>query len=349
MRAGKILKRVLVVFSLLMALAAVKSYNLYKRAFAPNVRVETATNNIFFYIPTGSSFDSVLVDIERQGFIKNIKSFKWVAHRKNYENHVRPGRYLIKNRMSNNELVNLLRSGKQEPVDLTFNNLRTLEQFAGRVSQQLEFDSLNLLVLLRDTAVHQKYGLNKYTMACMFIPNTYEIYWNTSAEKFLDRMNAEYRKFWNRRRTVQAKQIGKTPEEVITLASIVNEETRMENEKKRVAGVYMNRLNKGMRLQADPTVVFGIGDFSIRRVLKKHYQADSPYNTYKFTGLPPGPICLPDISSIDAVLNYERHDYIYFCARPDFSGYHNFAKTLTEHNKNARAYQLQLNKRRIYN
>lgn len=349
MSAGKILKRILLAFLILFIIAGVKSYDIYKKAFAPNIFLSENADELFFYVPTGSDYNSVLSELIKLNLLKNVKSFEWTAKRKNFENNIHPGKYLVKNRMSNNDLINRLRSGKQVPVKLTFNNIRTLEQFAGKISQQLEVDSVSLLKYMYDSAVQQKYGLNKYTMACMFIPNTYEFYWNTNAEKFLERMNKEYKKFWNRVRTAQAEKIGKTREEVITLASIVNEETRMKNEKKRVAGVYMNRLRIGMRLQADPTVIFGLGDLSIRRVLRKHYSIDTPYNTYMHGGLPPGPICFPDISTIDAVLNYEQHDYIYFCAKPDFSGYHNFAKTLSEHTKNAKAYQYQLNKKRIYN
>lgn len=348
MSAGKILKRILLALLILFVITAIKSYDIYKKAFSPNITLSNNEKEAYFFVYTGSTYDSVLKNLKEQNLLKNVRSFEWTAKRKKYEDNIKPGRYLIKNRMSNNELVNRLRSGKQEPVNLTFNNIRTLEQFSGKISQQLEVDSLTLLNHLRDSAIQQKYGLNPYTMSCMFIPNTYEFYWNTSAEKFLDRMHSEYQKFWNRTREAQAKQIGKTPEEVITLASIVNEETRKNNEKRRIAGVYMNRLETGMRLQADPTVIFGLGALSVRRVLRKHYEIDTPYNTYMHEGLPPGPICIPDISSIDAVLNYERHDFIYFCAKSDFSGYHSFAKTLAEHNKNAKAYQYQLNKKRIY-
>lgn len=242
----------------------------------------------------------------------------------------------------------MLRSGKQVPVQLTFNNIRTIEQLAGTISKQIEPDSAVLIGLLKNSEIQKKYGLNCYTMPCMFIPNTYEIYWNTSAEKFLDRMNKEYKKFWNKTRRMQADKLNKTPEEIVTLASIVNEETYMDSEKQRIAGVYINRLETGMRLQADPTVIFGLGDLSVHRVLRKHYEIDTPFNTYMHDGLPPGPICIPEISSINAVLNYEKHDFLFFCAKPDFSGFHNFSKNLNEHNKYARAYQRELNLKRIY-
>jgi UPF0755 protein len=250
--------------------------------------------------------------------------------------------------MSNNELINMLRSGRQEPVSLTFNNLRTEKQLAKRLDSQLEMDSKSIMEFFNSDSVAKAYGFDKYTLKCLFIPNTYEVYWNISVKDLFDRMQKEYNDFWSNKRVRHAESLGMSKAEIITLASVVNEETRKDDEKKRIAGVYVNRLEKGMRLQADPTVVYAVGNFSIQRVLKKHYRIDSPFNTYKYGGLPPGPICFPEISSIDAVLNYEKHNYLYFCAKPDFSGYHNFAKTLKQHNRNAELYRRELNKRKIY-
>jgi UPF0755 protein len=267
---------------------------------------------------------------------------------RNYPKNIKPGRYLIKNRMSNNELVNMLRSGNQDVVRLTFNNVNTLQDLSEKVAGQLEFSASELLDLLEDSEVVESYGFNTFTIPAMFIPNTYEFYWNTNPEVFLKRMKREYDVFWNKKRQAKAERIGLTPKEVITLASIVNKEVRFDDEKRRVAGLYMNRIQKGIRLQADPTLIFAHNDYSIRRVTNDLKKIDSPYNTYKNDGLPPGPICIPDIASIDAVLNFEKHNYIYMCAKADLSGYHSFAKTLKEHNKNARAYQKELNRRRIY-
>lgn len=250
--------------------------------------------------------------------------------------------------MSNNDLINMLRSGSQEPVKVSFNNLRTLSDFSSRISEQLEMKNEDLLKLLNSSATQKKYGFNKHTIKCMFIPNTYDIYWNISAEDFLARMYSEYQAFWEGKRSRKTENLGMTPEEVITLASIVNEESRKEKERPRIAGLYINRLNKPMRLQADPTVIYAVGDFTIQRVLRKHYKINSPYNTYRVDGLPPGPICFPEIASIDAVLNYEKHKYLYMCAKADFSGYHAFATNLKEHNKNAAKWQKELNRRRIY-
>jgi UPF0755 protein len=280
--------------------------------------------------------------------LKRPKDFNWTAKKKNYPNHINPGRYILKKRMSSNELINKLRSGEQEPVLVTFNNIRTLKELSQRLAEQIEPTADELYAGFADTGIQKKYGFTTETMPAMFIPNTYEFYWNTSVNSFIKRMHNEYERFWTRSRLSKAEKTGLTPVEVITLASIVDEETLKDDEKDKIAGVYINRMKIGMRLQADPTVIFALGDFSIRRVLNKHKSLNSPYNTYKNAGLPPGPICLPEISSIDAVLDYKKHKYLYFCAKSDFSGYHTFARTLNEHNKNARAYQRELNKRRIY-
>jgi len=341
------LRRVIYFLLILLAIAAFKGFSLYRKAFAPNIYTKNK-QDIAFFIPSGSSYDDVLKLMEEKKLIKNLNSFQWAATKKNYPNHINPGRYKIENRMSNNELINILRSGRQEPVLLTFNNLRTEKQLANRLAEQLELDSQSIMAFFNSDSIAESFGFNKYTFRCIFIPNTYEVYWNISVEALFQRMLTEYNNFWNNRRAHKAETIGLSKEEVITLASIVNEETRKNDEKDRIAGVYMNRLEKGIRLQADPTLIYAIGNFSIQRVLKKHYRIDSPYNTYKYGGLPPGPICFPEISSIDAVLDYEKHNYLYFCVKPDFSGYHSFAKTLKEHNRNAELYHRELNKRRIY-
>jgi UPF0755 protein len=341
------LKRVMLLIIIIIALSGVKFINLYQKAYAPNIFTPDK-DDFYLYIRTGWNYEDVIKTIDEIGLVRNLKSFEWVAEKKNYSAHIYPGRYLIHNRMSNSDLINLLRSGKQMPLDLTFNNLRTLKQLTDRISEQLELSPDTLLALLLSDSIQKKYKFDKYTINCMFIPNTYEVYWNVSPSAFLDRMYKEYNSFWNKRRRLKAENMGMTREEVMTLASIVNEETRKNDEKKRVAGVYVNRLNKSMRLQADPTVIYGLNNFNIKRVLRKHYQLASPFNTYLNDGLPPGPICFPDISSIDAVLNYEKHNYYYFCAKPDFSGYHSFASTLSEHNRNAELYRRELNKRRIY-
>jgi UPF0755 protein len=347
MSAQTLIKRLLYVFLIVIIVTGFRAINLYRKAFTPNIFLEGKTQD-YLYIHTGSTFADVLKTIDQKKIVKNKHSFEWTARKKDYPNRVKAGKYKVKNRMSNNELVNALRSGRQEPVQFTFNNIRTLSQLAERVASQIELDSIKLLNLLNSKETQIKYGFNEYTIKCMFIPNTYEFFWNTSEVKFLDRMYQEYNSFWNITRLKKAKNIHMTREQTITLASIINEETDKNDEKAKIAGVYINRLKKGMRLQADPTIVYVVGDFSLQRVLRKHYQINSPYNTYIYYGLPPGPICLPEITSIDAVLNYEDNNYFYFCARPDFSGYHIFARTLEEHNRNARLYRHELNKRKIY-
>ncbi|HSH50267.1 MAG TPA: endolytic transglycosylase MltG [Bacteroidales bacterium] len=335
---------------LLLALVAgisVFSVNIYNRIYEPNVMVADSTVK-YLYIPTGSDFEDVKRIIVENNILENSSSFVWLAEKKNYPSHVYPGRYALKHEMSNNEIINLLRSGFQEPVKVVFNNIRTKKQLAGRIAKQIEADSLALLKAFTNDSIIKDYDFKPETFTCIFIPNTYEFWWNTTATSFVQRMYKEYQRFWTKNRLTKAKALNLTPEEVITLASIVDEETLFNDEMQKVAGVYVNRLRKRMHLQADPTLKYALGDFSIKRVLTVHKQIDSPYNTYKHYGLPPGPISIPSIAAIDAVLNYEQHNFLYFCARPDFSGYHNFAQTLTQHNINARKYQRALDKERIW-
>jgi len=321
-------------------------YKFYGRIYETNVSLEGEQE--IFYIPSDSDFEFVIDGLESKGIIDNRKSFRWVAIKKGYERSVKPGRYKITNSISNNELVNLLRSGKQDPVMVVFNNIRTLDQVAGKIARYLEGDSAEFATYLADASLLEKYGFSKETFTSMFIPNTYEFLWTTTPEEFTGRMNREYEKFWDGERDRKAKRIEMSRAEVVTLASIVDEETLYDAENGQVAGVYMNRLERGIALQADPTLKFAKGDFTVKRILNEDKKIDSPYNTYKYRGLPPGPISIPSISAIDGVLNYEKHNYIFFCAKADFSGYHAFARSLKEHNRNARKYQKALNSRRIY-
>ena len=277
----------------------------------------------------------------------SIHSFEWVAYRKHYKDKVRPGRYKIITGMSNNELVNLLRAGKQEPVKVRFQNIRNIEDFSGKISKQIEADSISLLNLLRNSSYLKKFDVNPLTSFILFIPNTYEFFWNTSAEQFMERMYREKKKFWNEDRIKQSRRIGFDLTQVVILASIVEKETAKDSERPMVAGVYMNRLHKNWPLQADPTIIFAWNDYSMKRVYNKHTRINSPYNTYKNTGLPPGPICLPSISSIISVLNYSKHNYMFFCARDDLSGFHVYSVTLDEHNRNAKKYRSAISKLNI--
>lgn len=259
----------------------------------------------------------------------------------------REGAYRLEPGMSAWKVALKLSRGSQSPVRVTFNNVRTLDQLAARLDEQLCFSKEDLLALLRSDSVCAALGFSPVTLPALFLPDTYEFYWTVTPEAFLQKLSKEYARYWKGRREQQAEAWGLTPVEVATLASIVEEETNKPDEMGTVAGLYMNRLRKGMPLQADPTVKFACGDFALRRILKKHLAIDSPYNTYRVTGLPPGPIRIASKQAIDAVLNHRPNDYLYMCAREDFSGYHNFATTLAEHQRNAVRYQRELNRRGI--
>ncbi len=282
------------------------------------------TERTDLYIPTGATPSMVADSV---GFAVKAK----------------PGHYVLEKGMSRRAIRKMLERGLQTPVRLTFNNIRTLDRLAGALARQTEPDSLAWLAMLEEGPLADSLGFAPHTFLAMFIPNSYEVYWNTTPRRLAERMKKEYDRFWTPERLAKAEALNLTPVEVSTLASIVYEETKMSDEMPRVAGVYLNRLRRGMPLQADPTVKFAVGDPTIRRVLNRHLTVDSPYNTYLHRGLPPGPIAMPSIRTIDAVLNPEKHDYLYFCAAPDFSGYHLFARNLAAHNRNAQAYARALN------
>lgn len=323
-------------------------YKFYDIFFASAIDLH-GRDEAIIYIPTGSSLDDVCSILLKNAGLKSEKHFRLAAMQKGYINgNIKPGRYLIKDGMSNNQLINMLRSGRQHPVQVVIRPVRTLDELAQHVDKYFEFSVDSLLKVLRNDSIIRSLGFNAQTFIAMFLPNTYEFYWTTTPMGFLERMKKEYDRFWTDERIQKAASVGLTPLEVITLASIVYEETKKKDEMPSVAGVYINRLRRNMKLQADPTVRFAIGDFTINRVLYRHLEYDSPYNTYLYEGLPPGPICTPEIFAIEAVLNYENHDYLYMCARDDFSGYHYFSKTLQEHQNYARRYQQALTKKGIY-
>jgi UPF0755 protein len=335
---------ILVVFLGLMIMVVVV-FQKYQNVYTSNVEMDSDYK--IFYISSGSTYDEVKDDLEQLNILIDKKSFHWVAEKKEYPLSVKAGRYKILNGMTNNELVNMLRAGEQYPVMLVFNNIRTLAQLAGKVSVYIEPDSLELLSHLIDSQLPEKYGFTQQSFIGMFIPDTYEFFWSSSSVEFTNRMAREYENFWKKR----DKKLGKiemTREEVSALASIVDEETTHDDENERVAGLYINRLEQGMPLQADPTLKFALGDFTIKRILNEDKEINSPYNTYKIRGLPPGPITIPSVSAIDGVLNYENHNFIFMCAKSDFSGYHAFARSLKQHNRNATEYQRALNKKGIY-
>jgi UPF0755 protein len=337
---------ILTILAILIISGAIAGYLGYQMIYKPNVWLN-GQPSAAFNIKSGSSWQDVKKILYAKGTIINRESFERLAAIMKYPDHIKSGHYILKEGMSNRQIISKLRSKQQDPVKLIFNNIRIKEELAGHIGEQLEFDSVSLLKLLDDTNYLKSLGFTTSNIISMFIPNTYEVYWDITPEKFMDRMHKEYIAFWTDKRKERLNEIQLTELQAITLASIVEKESNRNDEKPDIAGVYMNRLHKGWLLQADPTLVFALGDFSIKRVLNVYKTVDSPYNTYKYTGLPPGPICLPSLSSIDAVLNYRQHQYLYFCAREDFSGYHNFAVTMNEHLLNAAKYQQALDQRGI--
>lgn len=339
------LKKIIIVFIVILLIGGYFAYNIYGKIFGKNV-----THSSIIYIPSNSNFDTLNKIL--QPYLKNTKSFAWVAKKKSYQAKIRAGKFKITEGMSNNALINHLRKGKAETVTVTFNNQDTFEKLAGRIAIQIEADSISLLKAMQDTKFLQENNFDKKTALAMYIPNSYDFYWNTSAEKFRDKMLQEYQKFWTPERIEKAEKQNITPLQVIILASIVQKETSTVKERPTVAGLYLNRLKSFWPLQADPTIIFALKqangqDTVIKRVLTKDLIIDSPYNTYQNFGLPPGPIGMPDISSIEAVLNPNNHDYYYMCASVTKPGEHEFATTLGQHNINARKYQNWINKQGI--
>ncbi|NMH89466.1 endolytic transglycosylase MltG [Flavivirga algicola] len=320
----------------------------YKAMLKPN----TAFNNdtAYIFIPTKATYE----DVRNQliPLLNDIDSFDDLAEQKKYTTHVKAGKFAIKKDMTNNDIINSIRS-KNIPIKVSFNNQETLEKLAGRIATQIEADSISLLKAMKDQTFLDKNNFKEATALGMYLPNSYELFWNTSGEAFRNRMLKEYNRFWNDSRKNKAKAIDMSPDEVIALASIVYEESKQTSEQPRIAGVYINRLKRGIPLQADPTLKFAAYKLPqykntiIKRVLNIHKEIESPYNTYKNAGLPPGLIAMPDISAIDAVLNHEEHNYIYFAADAKRLGYHKFAKTLSQHNINARAYHRYLSSQGI--
>jgi UPF0755 protein len=321
------------------------SYYAYQIVYTPNV--DSKDRETFVTIPRGATYEQAMDSIEGSGVIIDKLSLRFMAKLMDYDKLVKPGRYKLEHGWGNRQLLGVLRIGQQTPLKLTFANIRLRNQLAAKLATEIEASEQELDSLLNDESYLAGLGFDTTTIVSMFIPNTYEIYWTTSAPELMTRMKSEYDKFWTAERKAKADKLGLSQKEVSTLASIVQAETIKNDEKPRVAGVYLNRLNKGMLLQADPTVVFAVRDFTIRRVLNVHLRQKSPYNTYINKGLPPGPINVPNISSIDAVLNPEQHNYIYFCAKEDFSGYHAFASNVAEHQANARRFHAALNARNI--
>lgn len=346
MKKKRFKKSIFLIFTLLITVVLCIAWLGYGAILKPNTSFEGADVEVL--IPEKSTVEEVVFLLQHSKVIEDEQSFLLVARLKKFHMPSKGGRYMIKSGWSNNDIINTLRIGSEVPVRLTLNNIRTPEALSARVADQLALDSADMMECFNDYDFIYSLGFDFETIIAIFIPNTYEVYWTTDAESLFKRMKREYDAFWNETRMAQSKAIGYTPVEVMTIASIVDEETLNAFEKPIMAGVYINRLKRGIPMQACPTLKFALNDFSIKRILNVHKEVDSPYNTYKKKGLPPGPIRVPATGTIDAVLNYTHHKYLYFCAKDDFSGKHAFSKTLREHNAYARRYHKALNKQRIY-
>ena len=341
-------KRKILVGFILVFTVTLSSFSFYfwQVVTSPNILVDQESR--YLYIRPDATFKDLQNLLYDGKYVNDLVAFSFLAKLMDYDKYIKPGRYLLQANMSNRDAIRYLRSGQQEPVNITFNNVRLLQDLPPKICANIYLEAALFQSKLEDSTSWIQYGFDHNTFKCMFIPNTYEVFWTITADELLDRMSYEYRQFWNDARKAKADSIGLSPVEVSILASIVQAECKMSDEAPIIAGLYLNRLKKNYLLQADPTVVYANGDFTINRVLNVHKEIDSPYNTYKYRGLPPGPINAPEILYLDAVLNYSDHKYLYMCAREDFSGYHNFATNLQQHLNNARRYQRALNREGIY-
>ena len=332
----------LIIFSTILTTGSVYTYQML---YSPNFLINAEDK--FIIIEENTDFNELIKKLEDDTLINDILSFSFLSKLMEYQENIKIGAYKVKMNMSNYEMITMLRSGNQTPIKLTFTYARKIEDLAEKITTKLKMSKDDLLNYLNEN-INNYSGFKKTDIISIFLPDTYEVYWNISPEKLTNKMYSEYKKFWNDERLSKLDKINLNQKEVIVLASIVASESRMLDEADRIAGLYINRLNRNMRLQADPTLIFAANDFTIRRVLNKHKKIKSPYNTYIHRGLPPGPIRLASKKYIDAVLNYEKHNYIYMCAKEDFSGYHAFATNLSDHNRNAKKFQIALNMRKIY-
>jgi UPF0755 protein len=329
------------VFFLLFAVLGISfSFYAYQIVYTPNILVEK--ENRLFIVPEGASFKDVQKILHEGQYVQDLISFAFLARITGYDDQIKSGRYVLRSNMTNLQALRVLRSGKQEPVKITFNNVRLISELAERITKNLGMKPEEFEAAVVKFAMNNPYGFNKDNVMAMFIPNTYEVYFNVSPDALIKRMHDEYEIFWNDERKAKAKEVGLTPIEISILASIVQAETIKEAEAPIIAGLYLNRLRKGIALQADPTLKFAVGDFSLKRILNVHKEVDSPYNTYLYPGLPPGPINMPELASLDAVLNHTPSNYYYMCAKEDFSGNHNFTNSYQEHMDNAAKYQKAL-------
>lgn len=336
-----------IVFSAVLALLLITAAGIATGYYLVTRRPFGIDRPTYLYIDADDTADSVYTKLGTELKAQSLTGFRLLARIYDYPSHLHTGAYRMDGSIRSLDAFRMLLHGHQTPVRLVVPSTRTLDRVAAMMGRRLMTDSASIARLLNDSSYIARLGFDRQTLPALFVPNTYEVYWNTTAEDLLKRLRREYDRFWNETRRQKAEQIGLTPIEVATLASIVEEETAQKAEKPMVAGLYMNRLHRGMPLQADPTVKFALQQFGLRRILYAHLETDSPYNTYKYTGLPPGPIRIATIDGMESVLDYTRHNYLYMCAKEDFSGFHNFAATLQEHSRNAQRYQRELNRRNI--
>lgn len=336
-----------VILLIAVAVAAIAALTVGKKYYITRVKQISLQETRYLYITDGDNARSVLGKIEDIVEVGNAEGFAILAEHNRFDSRKHSGKFAVKDGDTMKDIYYRIVSNTQTPVKLIVPSTRTIPQLIGAISRQLMLDSAELSRYTSNAAYYNRIGYSKATLPSLFIPETYEVYWNIKPEDLMVRFMKERTRFWNDERRAKAEAIGMTPEEVATLASIVDEETNNSAEMPIVAGLYINRLKKGMPLQADPTVKFAIGDPARKRILKKDLETDSKYNTYKHNGLPPGPIRIPSKQALESVLNYKKHNYLYMCAKEDFSGTHNFAKTLAEHNANARRYQQALDKLKI--
>ena len=330
----------LIFFLVISVLGISFSFYAYQMVYTPNILVDQ--DDRLLLVKEGNTFKDVQQELHDGEFVQDLISFSFLAKLMNYDEQIKPGRYLLKRNMSNLRAIQLLKSGAQEPVRITFNNVRLVPELAEKITRNLGMTPQEFEASVVQFAMTNSYGLNKENILVMFIPNTYQVYYNIVPDALVKRMYQEYENFWTDERKAKAKKIGLTPTEVSILASIVQAESVRPDEAPTIAGLYMNRLKQGIPLQADPTLVFAVGDFTLKRILNVHKEIDSPYNTYKYAGLPPGPINMPEINSLEAVLDFKPSDYLYMCAKEDFSGRHNFTSDYQEHMNNAIRYQKAL-------
>ncbi|MDQ7949150.1 MAG: endolytic transglycosylase MltG [Pedobacter sp.] len=338
-------KIILAILLICLFVGGIYAYSIYSTYLKPN----TTGKQTYLFVRTGWTYEDLLQELRsKPDLLKDLSSFEKAAKKMNLSNGIKPGRYALTKGMNNRTLINKIKSGNQDPVELKFQNIRKKENFAAYLAKNLEADSTAFIKVLDSTALIEKYGFNTENVYTLFIPNTYDFYWNITPVAFFEKMQKNYDKFWTAERKAKAAKQALSPIQATILASIVDWEALYDKEMPTIAQLYLNRLHQGILLQADPTVIYANNDFTIKRVTGVHLSIDSKYNTYKYAGLPPGPIMMPSIKAIEAVLNPEQNKYLYMCAKEDFSGYHNFAETREQHEINGRKYREALNKRKIF-